>query len=325
MKVFILIGLISLLGVISYDRNAVRNYAKKYWNGANHNCNSAYSSCTPYSYWGGEQCGYPSQGGDCANFVSQCLLAGGHQALKGGECRGYPCGKEEIGALKLGVCLRNTFGWKRSCGYHMPPPSDVQVGDVLIYHSGSCDSGYAHAVVVVEAGSNPKIACHSSMHYGISYTYMADSKPYYEWLRYPGGSPAPEPEPEPPVPPQPSSDEKMVKITADAGVNRRSSPGGSIVGGYVKGTKVQVVGRSGDWYKEAAGTYITADSRWVTDLIGTVTADGLNVRNGPSTSNSIIKVIYSGTKVACLKSSGNWYYIQTGGVKGWVYGDYLRF
>ena len=227
MKYLFVIGLALIIGMSTYDRNAVRNYASKYWNGLNHNCGSAYYSCTPYSYWGGEHCGYPSQGGDCANFVSQCVLAGGHQALKGGACRGYPCGREEVGARNLGVCLRNTFGWKRSCGYLMAPPSDVQVGDVLIYHAGSCDSGDAHAVIVVEGGSNAKIACHSSMHYGVSYTYMGSSKPYYEWIRYPGGSP-----------PTPTSDEKMVKIIATDGVNRRSSPGGSIVGGYVKGTKV---------------------------------------------------------------------------------------
>ena len=111
----------------------------------------------------------------------------------------------------------------------------------------------------------------------------------------------------------------MVKILAGDGVNRRNSPGGSIVGAYVRGTIVQVIGRSGDWYKEAAGTYITADSRWAGDLYGTVTADGLNVRTG----NSIVTVIYRGTSVAVLKKSGNWYYIQTGVTKGWVYGDYL--
>ena len=41
----------------------------------------------------------------------------------------------------------------------MAPPSDVQAGDVLIYHSGSCDSGNAHAVIVVEGGSNAKRIC----------------------------------------------------------------------------------------------------------------------------------------------------------------------
>ena len=58
--------------------------------------------------------------------------------------------------MELGLCLRETFGWKRSCGYLMAPPSDVKVGDVLIYHSGSCGSASAHAVIVVEGGSNAK-------------------------------------------------------------------------------------------------------------------------------------------------------------------------
>ena len=124
-------------------------------------------------------------GGDCTNFVSQCILAGGHSALKGGDCRGYPCGKEEVGATRLGKCLKSKFGWTRTCGYKKAPPSNIAVGDVLIYHAGSCDDYTAHAVIIVEAGSSPKIACHSSNKWGASYTYMSGSKPYYEWLHYP--------------------------------------------------------------------------------------------------------------------------------------------
>ena len=166
--------------------------------------------------------------------------------------------------MELGLCLRETFGWKRSCGYLMAPPSDVKVGDVLIYHSGSCGSASAHAVIVVEGGSNAKIACHSSMHYGISYDYMAGSKSYYEWLRYPGGSSDPvtpvEPE-KPDVPVTPVTGEKMIKVTVGCGINRRSSPStsGNIVGGYAAGPKVQVVSKSGNWYKDTDGYYLTAD------------------------------------------------------------------
>lgn len=170
--------------VFSYDRGAAVGYAGTYWNSANHACGVS-TNCSPYSYWGWEVCGYESQGGDCANFVSQCILAGGHAALNQGECRGYPCGVEEIGATRLGNCLANTYGWKRDCGYLMEPPSDVQAGDVLIYHSGSCDSYSAHATIVVEGAPNVKIACHSSNQYGVSYTYMGTSMPYYEWVRLP--------------------------------------------------------------------------------------------------------------------------------------------
>lgn len=73
-------------------------------------------SCSPWSYWGEESCGYPSHGGDCANFVSQCLLAGGHPPLVKAPCRGYPCGKEEVGAAKLGACLPANYGWVRGLG-----------------------------------------------------------------------------------------------------------------------------------------------------------------------------------------------------------------
>ena len=165
----------------AYDRNAAVSYAGTYWNSANHACGT-YTSCTPYSYWGSEACGYAGHGGDCANFVSQCLIAGGHAALTGGTpCRGYPCGKEEIGAKNLGDCLATRHGWTRTCGYQQAPPGNIQPGDVLIYHTSSCYDYNAHATLVVS--TNPvTIACHSSNHYGISYTYMAGSMSYYEWL-----------------------------------------------------------------------------------------------------------------------------------------------
>lgn len=102
------------------------------------------------------------------------------------ECRGYPCGVEEPGAGRLGHCLRDNFGWESSCDWQMAPPGNIQAGDVLIYHSGSCNSYDAHAVVVVEGGSDAKIACHSNDQYGVHYTYMGTSKGYYQWLHYSG-------------------------------------------------------------------------------------------------------------------------------------------
>ena len=178
------------LGVVSssssYDRQAAYNYAMQWWNSCNHDCSGDYVSCTPWSYWGSECCGYPSHGGDCANFVSQCLIAGGHPYLNTGDpCRGYPCGKEEIGAKRLGDCLVSK-GWERTCGYHASPPSNIDVGDVLIYHAGSCDSWTAHATIVTYAsGSDVRITCHSENQKNKPYTYLSTSRPYYEWLHYP--------------------------------------------------------------------------------------------------------------------------------------------
>lgn len=180
---------------LDYDRQAVYDYAALWWDDANHTC-GIYSDCTPWSYWGRDVCGYPSQGGDCANFVSQSILAGGHPDLDTHDtwCRGYPCGREEIGARRLGECLVLN-GWTRTCGYKISPPEGMKRGDVLIYHSGSCDSWSAHATVVVNVdGSDVRIAGHSAPQWNTEYTYLQDSMPFYEFLQHPGGD---EPEPEP--------------------------------------------------------------------------------------------------------------------------------
>lgn len=182
----LILCLLFLSSVLTYDRKAAVDYAYKHVHNINHKCGSGRWQCTPYGYFGNERCNYPQDGGDCANFVSQCLLAGGHKALKGGQCRGIPCGKEEIGALKLAICLRETFGWKRACGFKMPPPSWIQKGDVLMYHAGSCDSGNAHATLVTIAGKNAKVTAHSYEVKDKDYTYQANNKPYYEWLHFQG-------------------------------------------------------------------------------------------------------------------------------------------
>lgn len=168
-----------------YSRTAAVAYAKKYAFSINHVCGSSYLKCSPASYFGNEHCGYGGAGGDCANFVSQCLVLGGSHSklVDTPNCRGYPCGFEEPGAKRLGDCLRDK-GWTSSCDYLKKPPSNIKAGDVLIYHAGSCTDFDAHAVFVTEGGSNPKIACHSNEQLDVSYTYMGNSMPYYEWLHY---------------------------------------------------------------------------------------------------------------------------------------------
>ncbi len=168
-----------------YSRSGAVAYAKKYVHTVNHQCGNDHLACSPASYFGNEHCGYPGAGGDCANFVSQCLVLGGnHSKLKNNQnCRGYPCGFEEPGAKRLGDCLQDK-GWTSQCGYLLKPPSNIKAGDVLIYHASSCSDFNAHAVIVTEGGSSPKITCHSNEQLDVSYTYMANTKPYYQWLHF---------------------------------------------------------------------------------------------------------------------------------------------
>ena len=172
---------------LGYSRGGAVDYARNWALSANHDCNGDYLSCSPASYFGSEHCGYESHGGDCANFVSQCLVfGGGHENLSGSDnCRGYPCGFEEPGAGRLSYCLQER-GWSSTCDYLMAPPDYIQEGDVLIYHTGSCSDWDAHAVFVTQGGSDALIACHSNEHLDVSYTYMGNSMPYYEWIHFNG-------------------------------------------------------------------------------------------------------------------------------------------
>eukprot|EP01127_Copromyxa_protea_P007371 TRINITY_DN17280_c0_g1_i1.p1 TRINITY_DN17280_c0_g1~~TRINITY_DN17280_c0_g1_i1.p1 ORF type:complete len:202 (-),score=31.87 TRINITY_DN17280_c0_g1_i1:56-661(-) len=159
-------------------------YVHKWWNSANHSCSSSYDACTPWSYWGMESCGYSSHGGDCANFVSQSLIAGGHPYLNQGyPCRGYPCGKEEVGAIELGQCLHQVHGWKSTCGYKHAPPSNVKVGDVLIHYSSGCEDGDGHATIVTKVVGGVKISCHSPDSLNVPWDTFVDEKPYLNWLQ----------------------------------------------------------------------------------------------------------------------------------------------
>ncbi|MCS7227986.1 MAG: amidase domain-containing protein, partial [Endomicrobia bacterium] len=179
----------------AYNIDTAYSYAQNWWYRCNHNC-CGYSSCCPWSYWGSECCGYSSHGGDCANFVSQILVSGGHPYLNTGgfPCRGYPCGKEEIGANNLKNCLRDKFGnlWTvTNYGYRAAPAASIQKGDFLCY----CNSSYVgnHAVwVMYRSGSDCRITCHSSEQWNKPYTYLTDADhAYYYWIHYKGGGSPP--------------------------------------------------------------------------------------------------------------------------------------
>ena len=185
MKTSFLILSLLIVATTAYDRNAAVTYAYKYVHSPNHKCGTGAYKCSPYGYFGGERCGYTSQGGDCANFVSQCLIAGGHPKLTKGGCRGSEFCGAEVGAAKLSNCLPSSYGWTAKCGYRLAPPADIKAGDVLVYFSGKNCSGEAHAVLVTKvSGGRAKITCHSSEQKDVDYDYQKNSKPYYKWIHH---------------------------------------------------------------------------------------------------------------------------------------------
>ena len=69
---------------------------------------------------------------------------------------------------------------------------------------------------------------------------------------------------------------------------------------------------------------LSATASFANSNEGTVTADALNVRSGPSTSYGITTKLYKGDKVEILETSNGWHKIKASNGKiGWVSGDYI--
>lgn len=181
---------LALLGsaAAAYNRSAAVAHAAQYYNKPQHDCSTPYTSCSPWSYWGEEACGFASHGGDCANFLSQNLLAGGHPDLTVAPCRGYPCGREEVGAEKLGACLALNYKWASTCtSAQTAPPAAIVPGDALIFHAKSCDDTEAHATLVVDVRpGRVGVAAHSTDVFNKSVDDYASEFGFYDWLHYTG-------------------------------------------------------------------------------------------------------------------------------------------
>lgn len=125
-------------------------------------------------------------------------------------------------------------------------------------------------------------------------------------------------------------------------LNVRSGPstGYSVIHALWNGNQVKVIGNSGNWYKIqlsdgrtgwVSRTYLKTNqtvSPSQTEKLnttGTVTADKLNVRSGPSTGYSVIHALWNGNRVKIIGQSGAWYNIRlSDGRTGWVSKNYMK-
>ena len=126
---FLLIGL-----ALSYNRNSAVNYAQTYCSRYNSNYHN-----------------YASVGGDCANFVSQCMIAGG---MSFSSCS--VSWIDDKGCLPRVSDLRSCLsqkGWKSSSSL----PGSFKAGYPLFLSSGS------HAMIAVSvSGSTVYYAAHTN-------------------------------------------------------------------------------------------------------------------------------------------------------------------
>lgn len=107
-------------------------------------------------------------GGDCANFVSQCLYMGGLEQTPTWCYAGYRCHfTAKMGATW--ITAHSLYNYLVSLGgqsIQNPSPSDVSVGDVIFYKT--TDDGRMHhsAIVIAIENGTPIIAAHSAMEGG---------------------------------------------------------------------------------------------------------------------------------------------------------------
>ena len=93
---------------------------------------------------------YSNEGGDCANFVSQCLIAGG-LSLSG--CEGtYGQGGTIPWVPNIEKCLMKK-GWTR---YYNMPSAGIPKGSVIIFNDNQ------HTVLCVQGGTSPLVAGHTT-------------------------------------------------------------------------------------------------------------------------------------------------------------------
>ena len=144
MKILLFSLLIGL--TLSYNAANAAAYAKKWYDGYNSQYNN-----------------YNGQGGDCANFVSQCLIAGG-QSLSGCETDNKGC-VPSVNNLKN--CLTKK-GWKSSA--NVPP--GFKAGYPVIF------SGHATIASSVN-GKTVLVACHSKPHYDSPVDWYGTPTYYY--------------------------------------------------------------------------------------------------------------------------------------------------
>ena len=145
MKVIVFFLLLAI--AFSYDAGKAVEYARahcKHYNSKYHN--------------------YANQGGDCANFVSQCLKAGG---LKLNDCSGWVDDKGCLPRVSdLKSCLKKK-GWKSSNSF----PKGFKAGYPVFVQA------YGHAMIASHvSGKKVKICAHTTdrcdYEIGIAVTYF---------------------------------------------------------------------------------------------------------------------------------------------------------
>lgn len=110
-------------------------------------------------------------------------------------------------------------------------------------------------------------------------------------------------------------------------VREETSTSSKVVGKLNAGDYVTVLGKDGDWYNVSYDTqnsaYIYSDYVDIIETEAYITEDNIKLREEPDDSSEIIEILGEFDEITVYSRSGNWYYADFNGEKGYVFGDYI--
>ena len=110
----------------------------------------------------------------------------------------------------------------------------------------------------------------------------------------------------------------------DEGLNVRNAPNGSLIDNICFGTPVRVYETSGSWSRVGTNKWVYSAYLTRNEPLAYMvdSSDGLNVRNKPSTSGTLLRLMPHGTIVGIYSTSGTWAKISPNSER-WCSKNYL--
>ncbi|MHA1339497.1 MAG: glycosyl hydrolase family 18 protein [Promethearchaeota archaeon] len=303
-----------------YLRQAAYGYAKKWYSGRNPHYKD-----------------YSSSGGDCANFVSQCLIAGGLSLYKGTNGSGYGVypdvdrpSLESNGSIPfcdyLNLHLRNYQNTSVSYveNTNASIPSEIDIGDVIIFGDKTGDK-YKHAMIIVwKNTTDVGLAGHSSDVWNRSfwvelgyfscatfYHIIDEPAQYFHFRVNTGG----------------------LNVRVGIGKNELDSLYQSI--GIIHQNEEYIAFEYAFDQDNKMWWHFWFDDRtawcasWYTINVTAKTpvevdvSNYLNVRDGPSTSYAIFGQVFDGMRFVSDFKNGSWYRFYYSGYQKYFHEDYV--
>ncbi|MDO4740813.1 MAG: SH3 domain-containing protein [Eubacteriales bacterium] len=116
---------------------------------------------------------------------------------------------------------------------------------------------------------------------------------------------------------------------ADSKVNLRTGPGTGygIHTSLANGTRLFIKETMGAWYHVAT---MNGSTGWISGAYVSIgmsaeTTGNVNLRTGPNTGYSAIRVLPEGTKCTAVEVDGNWTKVKAGKTTGWVHSNYILY